>query len=166
MKYLYLVNIYKNDELIHRMQLFSVGNYRILNKFLCGSTKIAEGEYTVINGKTLVVVVDTELTDKYMEDTVEVVTCENGKRVATHPMANLTSTFNKLLVETFKKDGEGESNLLILSTVVQELVYGHDLFTNYILTDVYASLDCVDEVTGKIKEGFKITVGVTAHEED
>lgn len=167
MEYLYTLNIYKNGLPIHKMQLLSKGNYKMLNTLLCDLTSIVEGEYTVSNGKKLVALIDAELMEKYIEDEVEVATCEDGKLVATHPMVNLTSTFNKLLMNVIKEDEEDEEGiLLLLSTTVSDLVYGHDLFTNFVLTDVFATLNCVNEITGEIKEGFKLTVEVKEYDKD
>lgn len=167
MKYLYTLNIYENGLPIHKMQLLSIGNYKMLNTLLCDLTSIVEGEYKVNNGKKLVASIDAELMEKYIEDEVKVATCEDGKVVATHPMSNLTGTLNKLLMNVIKKDEEDEEgSLLLLSTAVSDLVYGHDLFTNFVLTDVFATLNCVNEITGEIYEGFDITVEVKEYDKD
>lgn len=32
------------------------------------------------------------------------------------------------------------------------------------MSDLFATTDCIDEITGDVKEGFKITVGGEEHE--
>ena len=53
---------------------------------------------------------------------------------------------------------------MIMSKSVHKLVKCHDLFTNEVLSDLFATTDCIDEITGDVKEGFKLTVKVKEDE--
>lgn len=53
---------------------------------------------------------------------------------------------------------------MIMSMAVNKLVKCHDLFTNEVLSDLFATTDCIDEITGDVKEGFKLTVKVEEDE--
>lgn len=38
------------------------------------------------------------------------------------------------------------------------------LFANEVLSDLFMATDCIDEITGDVKEGFKLTVKVEEDE--
>ena len=171
MNYLYTINLYKNDKKIHSGQLLSVNNYKTLNTFLVGEDDIIPGEYVVDNGKMLMVVIDNILMDKYCEDEQQLITVTNsdGNEVVKlhHPLTNLSALFLRFAIETQKEDELDEDNdIMIMSKSVHKLFKCCDLFTNEILSDLFATTDCVDSITGDVKEGFKITVGVEEHEQD
>lgn len=166
MEYIYLLKIYKNGKIVHKSQLLSIGNYQVFNNFLNGKDVIEEGEYPIYNGKMLIGVIDAELMKIVIDDDFKVATCEDGKKVPTNSLTNLTGAFNRILSHVFKEEENSGENTLSLSTAVNSLVYTHDLFTNFVLTDIFATFNCVDSSTGKINEGFKITIGVKAYEED
>lgn len=166
MKYSYSLNIYKYGKIVHKGHLLTVGNYQVINQFLNDKDDIEEGEYPIDNGKRLLKVVDAELMQMFVDDGYKVATCEDGERVVTNSLTNLTFAFNQMLSYIFDEENSSGENTLALSSAVSSLVYSHNLFTNFVITDIYATLGCVDELTGKIKEEFKITIGVEAYEED
>lgn len=55
---------------------------------------------------------------------------------------------------------------LFFSQAVKDLFNTHDLFTNLILLNLFSSLDCVDDITGDVKEGFKLTVTVEEEQDE
>lgn len=55
---------------------------------------------------------------------------------------------------------------LFFSQAVKDLFNTHDLFTNLILLNLSSSLDCVNDITGDIKEGFKLTVTVEEEQDE
>ena len=63
-----------------------------------------------------------------------------------------------------ENEQEEDGDILVLSTAVHKLFKTHDLFTNVILSDLFATTDCVDDITGDVKEGFKLTVKVEEDE--
>ena len=169
MNYLYTINLYQNDKKIHSEQLISIGNYKSLNRLLVGEDEISPEEYVVTNGKMLIAVIDNILMEKYLEVEPQPITVTNsdGNEVVKlhHPLTNLSALFMHLVLKAqalneAKEDGDN----LILSYAVHDLFNSHDLFTNVILSDLFATTDCVDEITGDVKEGFKIIVGVEEHE--
>lgn len=169
MNYIYTINLYKNDKKIHSEQLISVGNYKSLNTLLVDEDDITPGEYVVDNGKVLMVVIDMILMEKYCEDEPQTITVKNSDDNIViklhHPLTNLTALFMRFVMETQKEDElDKDNNILIMSKSVNKLFKCHDLFTNEILSDLFATTDCIDEITGDVKEGFKITVGVEEHE--
>lgn len=169
MEYLYTINLYNNDKKIHSEQLISVGNYKSLNKLLVGDDDIHPEEYVVGNGKMLIAVIDNILMEKYIEDEPQTITVKNseGNTVVKlhHPLTNLSALFMRFVLEaTTEDDKEEDGDILILSTAVHKLFKTHDLFTNIILSDLFATTDCVDEITGDVKEGFKLTVKVEEDE--
>lgn len=169
MNYLYAINLYQNDKKIHSEQLLSVNNYKTLNILLVGEDDIIPGEYVVDNGKMLMAVIDMILMDKYCEDEPQTITVKNsdGNTVVKlhHSLTNLSALFMRFVIETQKEDElDKDSHIMIMSMAVNKLVKCHDLFTNEILSDLFATTDCIDEITGDVKEGFKITVGVEEHE--
>lgn len=171
MNYLYTINLYKNDKKIHSEQLISIGNYKSLNRLLVGDDEIHPEEYVVDNGKMLIAVIDNILMEKYIEDEPQTITVKNSEGNTVfkihHPLTNLSALFMRLVMETQKEDELDEDhNTLIMSESVHKLFKCHDLFTNVILSDLFATTDCVDEITGDVKEGFKLTVEVEEHEQD
>lgn len=171
MNYIYTTNLYKNDKKIHSEQLISVGNYKSLNTLLVDEDDITPGEYVVDNGKVLMAVIDMILMEKYCEDEPQQITVKNsdGNDVVKihHPLTNLSALFMRFVMEAQKQDEqEDDGNILIMSQSVHKLFKCHDLFINEILLDLFATTDCVDEITGDVKEGFKLTVEVEEHEQD
>ena len=171
MNYLYTINLYKNDNKIHSEQLLSVNNYKVLNALLVDEDDIIPGEYVVDNGKMLMAVIDMILMEKYCEDEPQQINVTNsqGNEVVKihHPLTNLSALFMRFVMETQKEDELDEnSHIMIMSMAVNKLVKCHDLFTNEVLSDLFATTDCIDEITGDVKEGFKITVKVEEHEQD
>lgn len=169
MNYLYTINLYKNDKKIHSEQLISVGNYKSLNNLLVGEDDIKPEEYVVDNGKMLIVVIDNILMGKYIEDKPQTITVKNsnGNEVVKihHPLTNMSALFMRLVLEAqVLNESEEDGNNLILSYAVHNLFRSHDLFTNVVLSDLFATTDCVDEITGDVKEGFKLTVEVKEDE--
>lgn len=168
MNYLYTINLYQNDKKIHSEQLLSVNNYKALNTLLVGKDDIIPGEYVVDNGKMIMAVIDMILMDKYYEDKPQTITVKNSDINVVklhHPLTNLSALFMRFVIETQKEDELDENhNIMIMSKSVHKLFKCHDLFTNEILSDLFATTDCIDEITGDVKEGFKITVGVEEHE--
>ena len=69
-----------------------------------------------------------------------------------------------VLEAQLQNEQEEDGNILILSQAVHKLFKTHDLFTNVILSDLFVTTDCVDEITGDVKEGFKLTVKVEEDE--
>lgn len=169
MEYLYTINLYNNDKKIHSEQLISVGNYKSLNNLLVGEDDIKPEEYVVDNGKMLIAVIDNILMEKYIEDEPQTITVKNseGNTVVKlhHPLTNLSALFMRFVLETkVEDDQEEDGDTLILSTAVHKLFKSHDLFTNIILSDLFATTDCVDDITGDVREGFKLTVKVEEDE--
>jgi hypothetical protein len=169
MNYLYTINLYNNDKKIHSEQLLSVNNYKTLNTLLVGEDDIIPGEYVVDNGKMLMAVIDMILMEKYCENEPQTITVKNsdGNTVVKlhHPLTNLSALFMRFVIETQKEDELDENhNIMIMSKSVHKLFKCYDLFTNEILSDLFATTDCIDEITGDVKEGFKITVVVEEHE--
>lgn len=169
MNYLYTINLYKNDKKIHREQLISIGNYKSLNRLLVGDDEIHPEEYVVDNGKMLIAVIDNILMEKYCEDEPQQITVKNsdGNDVVKihHPLTNLSALFMRFIFEA-QNELEEDGNILIFSQAVHNLYKTYDLFINVILSDLFTTLDCVDEITGDVKEGFKLTVEVEEHEQD
>lgn len=169
MNYIYTINLYQNDKKIHSEQLISVGNYKSLNRLLVGDGEIHPEEYVVDNGKMLIAVIDNILMEKYFEVEPQpiTVTNSNGNEVVKlhHPLTNLSALFMHFVLEAQALDeAEEDGNILILSQAVDKLFNTHDLFTNVILSDLFATTDCVDDNTGDVKEGFKLTVEVEEDE--
>lgn len=169
MNYLYTINLYKNDKKIHSEQLLSVNNYKTLNTLLVGDDEIHPGEYVVDNGKMLIVVIDDILMGKYIEDKPQTITVKNsdGNEVVKihHPLTNMSTLFMRLVLEAqVLNEAEGDDNNLILSYAVHNLFRSHDLFTNVVLSDLFVTTDCVDNITGDVNEGFKLTVKVEEDE--
>lgn len=168
MNYLYTINLYKKDKKIHSEQLISVGNYKSLNRLLVGDDEIHPEEYVVVNGKLLIAVIDNILMDKYIEDEPQTITVKNsvGNEVVKlhHPLTNLSALFMSFLLEAEVEDEQEDGDNLILSYAVHNLFNSHDLFTNVILSYLFATTDCVDSITGDVKEGFKLTVKVEEDE--
>lgn len=170
MNYLYTINLYQNDKKIHSGQLISTGNYKSLNRLLVGDDdEIHTEEYVVDNGKMLIAVIDNILMEKYIEDVPQPITVTNsdGNEVVElhHPLTNLSALFMYFVLETqvlneAKEDGDN----LILSCAVHKLFKSCDLFTNIILSDLFVTTDCVDDITGDVKEGFKLTIKVEEDE--
>lgn len=174
MNYLYTINFYKNGENIHKEQLLSVGNYEVLITFLQGEKTIMPGEFVVTNGKRLVNVIDGELMLKFLEEEPQEVVIKDSKGIKTlalhHRLTNMTVPFIRYVTEAGKLDGLSQKttgeDICILSLAIDELFHSHDIFTNVILTNLYTVLGCVDDETGEITEGFKITVEVKEYEQD
>lgn len=171
MNYLYTINLYNNDNKIHSEQLLSVNNYKSLNNLLVGDDDIKPGEYIVDNGKMLMAVIDMILMEKYCEDEPQTITVKNsdGNTVDKlhHPLTNLSALFMLFVLEAqVENEQEEDGDILVLSTAVHKLFKTNDLFTNVILLDLFATTDCIDEFTGDVKEGFKLTVEVEEHEQD
>lgn len=169
MNYLYTINLYKNDNKIHSEQLLSVNNYKTLNALLVGEDDIVPNEYVVDNGKMLMAVIDMILMEKYCEEEPQTINVTNsqGNEVVKihHSFTNLSSLFMRFVMETQKEDElDKDSHIMIMSMAVNKLVKCHDLFTNEVLSDLFATTDCIDEITCDVKEGFKLTVGVEEDE--
>lgn len=168
MNYLYTINLYQNDKKIHREQLVSVGNYKSLNRLLVGDDDIKPEEYVVDNGKMLNAVIDNILMEKYLEVEPQPITVTNsdGNTVVKlhHPLTNLSALFMRFVLEAEVEDKQEDGGILVLSTAVHKLFKSHDLFTNIILSDLFATTECVDDITGDVKEGFKLTVKVEEDE--
>ena len=169
MNYLYTINLYKNDKKIHSEQLISVGNYKSLNNLLVGEDDIKPGEYVVDNGKMLIAVIDMILMEKYCEYEPQQITVKNsdGNDVVRihHPLTNLSALFMRFVSEAIAQDEqEDDGDILVMSQAVNKLVKCYDLFTNVILSDLFATTDCIDEITGDVAEGFKLTVKVEEDE--
>lgn len=169
MNYLYTINLYQNDNKIHSEQLLSKGNYKQLNNLLVGDDEINTGEYVVDNGKILIAVIDMILMEKYCEYEPQQITVKNsdGNDVVRihHPLTNLSALFMRFVLEAIAQDEqEDNGDILVMSQAVHKLVKCYDLFTNEVLSDLFATTDCIDEITGDVKEGFKLTVEVEEHE--
>ena len=168
MNYLYTINLYKNDKKIHSEQLISVGNYKSLNRLLVGEDDIKPAEYAVDNGNMLIAVIDGILMSKYIEDEPQTIIVKNsdGDKVVKlhHPLTNLSALFISFVLEAQVEDEQEDGDILVLSTAIHNLFETHDLFTNIILSDLFATTDCVDDITGDVKEGFKLTVKVEEDE--
>lgn len=169
MEFIYTTNLYKNDKKIHSEQLLSVGNYSGLNKLLNSEKDIKPGEYVVDNGKMLIAVIDNILMEKYLEVEPQPITVKNsdGNDVVKihHPFTNLSASFMRFVAEAVAQDEqEDDGEILILSTAVHKLFKCHDLFTNVILSDLFVTTDAIDDITGEVKEGFKLTVKVEEDE--
>lgn len=169
MNYLYTINLYQNDKKIHSEQLISIGNYKSINRLLVGDDEIHPGEYVVDNGKILMAVIDNILMEKYCEDEPQTITVKNSDDNTVvkihHPLTNLTALFMRFVMETQKEDELDEnSHIMVMSMAVNKLVKCHDLFANEVLSDLFMTTDCIDEITGDVKEGFKLTVKVEEDE--
>lgn len=168
MNYLYTINLYQNDKKIHSEQLISVGNYKSLNRLLVGDDDIKPEEYVVDNGNMLIAVIDNILMEKYLEVEPQPITVTNsdGNTVVKlhHPLTNLSALFMRFVLEAKVGDEQEDGDILVLSTAVHKLFKSHDLFTNIILSDLFATTDCVDSITGDVAEGFKLTVKVEEDE--
>lgn len=168
MNYLYTINLYQNDKKIHSEQLISVGNYKSLNRLLVGDDDIKPEEYVVDNGNMLIAVIDNILMEKYLEVDPQPITVTNsdGNTVVKlhHPLTNLSALFMRFVLEAKVGDEQEDGDILVLSTAVHKLFKSHDLFTNIILSDLFATTDCIDDITGDVKEGFKLTVKVEEDE--
>lgn len=169
MNYLYTINLYQNDKKIHSEQLISIGNYKSLNNLLVGDDDIKPEEYVIDNGKMLLAVIDNILVEKYIEVEPQTITVKNsdGDKVVKihHPLTNLSTSFMGFVLEAqLQNEQEEDGNILILSQAVHKLFKTHDLFTNVVLSDLFATTDCVDDITGDVKEGFKLTVKVEEDE--
>lgn len=168
MNYLYTINLYQNDKKIHSEQLISVGNYKSLNRLLVGDDDIKPEEYVVDNGNMLIAVIDNILMEKYLEVDPQPITVTNsdGNTVVKlhHPLTNLSALFMRFVLEAKVGDEQEDGDILVLSTAVHKLFKSHDLFANIILSDLFATTDCIDDITGDVKEGFKLTVKVEEDE--
>lgn len=169
MNYLYTINLYKNDKKIHSEQLISLGNYKSLNRLLVGEEEITPEEYVVVNGKMLIAVIENILVGKYLEVEPQQITVTNsdGNEVVRihHPLTNLSALFIRLVLEAqVLNEAEEDGDNLILSTAVHNLFVSHDLFTNVVLSNLFATTECVDDITGDVAEGFKLTVKVEEDE--
>ena len=117
----------------------------------------------------LMAVIGMILMEKYCEEEPQTINVTNsqGNEVVKihHSFTNLSSIFMRFVMEAQKEDElDKDSHTMIMSMAVNKLVKCHDLFTNEILTDLFATTDCVDEITGDVKEGFKLTVKVEEDE--
>lgn len=171
MEFIYTINLYENDKKIHSEQLISLGNYKSLNRLLVGEDDIKLGEYIVGNGKMLIAVIDNILMEKYLGEKPQTITVTNsdGNEVVKihHPLANMSALFMHLVLEAqVLNEVEEDGDNLIFSQAVHKLFKTHDLFTNVILLDLFVTTDCVDDITGDVKEGFKLTVEVEEDEQD
>lgn len=169
MNYIYTINLYKNDKKIHSEQLISIGNCKILNRLLVGEEEIHPEEYVVNNGKMLIAVIDNILMEKYIEDEPQPITVTNsdGNEVVQihHPLTNLSALFMRLVLEAqVLNEVEEDGDILIFSQAVHKLFKTLDLFTNVVLSDLFATTDCVDSITGDVAKGFKLTVKVEEDE--
>lgn len=165
MNYLYTTNLYKNDEKICSKQLISKGNYKNLNILLVDEDDITPGEYVVDNGKMLMLVIEMILMEKYCENEPQQITVINsqGNEVVKlhHPLTNLSALFIYFVNELQKEDELDEDhNTMIISKAVNKLVNCHDLFSNEILSDMFVYTNCINDITGDVKEGFKLKVEV------
>ena len=107
--------------------------------------------------------------EKYCEDELQTITVKNsdGNTVSNvhHSLTNLSALFMRFVMETQKEDELDEnSHIMIMSMAVNKLVTCHDLFANEVLSDLIMTTDCIDEITGDVKEGFKLTVKVEEDE--
>lgn len=114
-------------------------------------------------------VINMILMEKYCGEEPQTINVTNsqGNEVVKlhHSLTNLSALFMRFVIETQNEDELDENHdIMIMSKSVHKLFKCHDLFTNEILSDLFATTDCVDEITGDVKEGFKITVGVEEHE--
>ena len=171
MNYLYTINLYQNDKKIHREQLISLGNYKSLNRLLVGEDGIRSGEYIVDNGKMLIAVIDNIIMEKYLKEEPQKITVKNsrGDDVVKlhHSFTNLSASFiNFVLEEQEKSKLSGDDGILIFSQAIKDLFNTHDLFTNLILINLFSTLDCVGNITGDVKEGFKLTVTVEEEQDE
>lgn len=171
MEFIYTTNIYENDKKFHSEQLISLGNYKGLNRLLVGEDDIKSGEYIVDNGKMLIAVIDNILMEKYLREEPQKITVKNsrGDDVVKlhHSFTNLSASFiNFVLEEQEKSKLSGDDGILIFSQAIKDLFNTHDLFTNLILLNLFSSLDCVDKITGDVKEGFKLTVTVEEEQDE
>ena len=169
MNYIYITNIYKNDEKLYSRQLISKGNYKNLNILLVDEDDIIPGEYVVDNGKMLMLVIEMILMEKYCEDEPQQITVINshGNEVVKlhHPLTNLSALFIYFVNELQKEDELDEYNdTMLISKAVNKLVNCHDLFSNEILSDMFVYTNCINDITGDVKEGFKLTVEVEEDE--
>lgn len=168
MNYLYTINLYKNDKKINSEQLISAGNYKSLNRLLVGEDDIKPEEYVVDNGRILNAIIDNILMEKYLEVEPQPITVKNsdGNTVVKlhHPLTNLSALFMRFVLEAKVEDGQEYGDILVLSTAVHKLFKSHDLFTNIILSDLFETTDCIDDITGDVKEGFKLTIEVEEDE--
>ena len=168
MNYLYTINLYKNDKKINSEQLISIGNYKSLNRLLVGEEEIHPEEYVVNNGKMLITVIDNILMEKYIEDEPQKITVKNsvGNTVVKlhHPLTNLSALFMRFVLEAEVEGKQEDGGTLVLSTAVHKIFKSHDLFTNIILSDLFTTTDCIDDITGDVKEGFKLTIKVEEDE--
>lgn len=169
MNYLYTINLYNNDEKIHSEQLISIGNYKLLNNLLVGEDEISPEEYVITNGKMLLAVIDMILMEKYCEDDPQQITVKNSEGFEVnkihHPLTNLSALFMRFVMEAQAQDEQDEEgDILIMSTAVHKLYKCHDLFTNVVLSDLFATTGCVDDITGDVAEGFKLTIKVEEDE--
>lgn len=168
MNYLYTINLYQNDKKIHSKQLISIGNYKSLNRLLVGDDDIKPEEYVVDNGIMLIAVIDNILMEKYLEAEPQQITVTNsdGNTVVKlhHPLTNLSALFMRFVLEEYVEDEQEDDGTLVLSTAVHKLFNSHDLFTNVILSNLFTTTDCIDDITGDVKEGFKLTVKVEEDE--
>lgn len=91
---------------------------------------------------------------------------KNDKKIHSEQLISVGNykSLYTLLVDEDELDKD--NNILIISKSVHKLFRCHDLFINEILSDLFATTDCVDEITGDVKEGFKLTVEVEEHEQD
>lgn len=116
----------------------------------------------------LIAVIDNILMEKYIEDEPQTITVKNsdGNEVVKihHPLTNLSALFMSFINEAVVEDEQEDGGILVLSTAVHKLFKSHDLFANVILSDLFATTDCVDSITGDVAEGFKLTVGVEEDE--
>lgn len=169
MNYLYTINLYNKDKKIHSEQLISVGNYSGLNKLLNSEKDIKPGEYVIDNGKMLITVINNILMEKYLKVEPQTINVKNsnGNNVVKihHPLTNLSTSFMCFVFEAqAQNELEEDGNILIFSQAVHKLYTTHDLFTNVILSDLFATTDAIDEFTGEVREGFKLTIGVQEDE--
>lgn len=171
MEYIYTINIYSNDKKSHSEQLISLGNYKSLNKLLVGEDDIKPGEYVIDNGKMILSVIDNILIEKYLKEEPQEITVKNsrGNDVVKiyHPFTDVSTLFMNSLFKALEQNELSENGkVLIFSKIIKELVYTHDLFTTIVLSDLFATLDCIDCITGDVKKGFKLTVEVEEDEQD
>lgn len=171
MEFIYTINIYEKGKKFHSEQLILLGNYKSLNRLLVGEDGIKSGEYIVDNGKMLIAVIDNILMEKYLREEPQKITVKNsrGDDVVKlhHSFTNLTASLINFVIEEQEKSKlSGKDGILIFSQAVKDLFNTHDLFTNLILLNLFSSLDCVDDITGDVKEGFKLTVTVEEEQDE
>lgn len=171
MEFIYTINIYEKGKKFHSEQLISLGNYKSLNRLLVGEDDIKLGEYIVDNGKMLIAVIDNILMEKYLREKPQKITVKNsrGDDVVKlhHSFTNLTASFINFVIEEQEQSKLNEKDgILIFSQAIKDLFNTHDLFTNLILLDLFSSLDCVNKITGDVKEGFKLTVTVEEEQDE